>query len=61
MGGQISLREHLQTEQVVILTRFDYNHSLLGSYSSCMGRVAQLGEHLLCNHAEPLQPFHSVP
>ena len=46
MGGQVSLREHLQTEagshcHEILLD------SLLESYS-CRGRVAQLGEHLLC-------------
>jgi len=32
---------------------------LLESYS-CRGRVAQLGEHLLCKHAAPLHPFYPV-
>ena len=42
MGGTISLREHLLTEQVVIGQR-----NLLESYGY-RGRVAQLGEHLFC-------------
>ncbi len=45
LGGHVSLQEHLLTEQVVTGQR-----NLLESYSY-RGRVAQLGEHLLCKKA----------
>ena len=44
-GGQVSLREHLQTEQVLIV---DFRERNLLESCSYGGRVAQLGEHLLC-------------
>ena len=45
MREQLSLRERLQTEQVLIRSFRERNPLESWSYG---GRVAQLGEHLLC-------------